>query len=76
MHQRLQAEERRLRRAPKQHGRVREQLLCSCRCVSATDQMQFFTDAPLSPNMRTQMCKRIFATDPPDAALLNNTNNH
>jgi hypothetical protein len=27
--------------------------------VSVTDQMQFFTDAPLSPNMRTQMCKRF-----------------
>jgi len=32
-------------------------LLCFfwCRCVSVADQMQFFADAPLSPNMRTQM---------------------
>jgi hypothetical protein len=28
---------------------------CLCHCVSATDQMQFFADAPLSPNMRTQI---------------------
>jgi len=26
-----------------------------CRCVSIADQMQFFADAPLSTNMRTQM---------------------
>jgi len=28
---------------------------CLCHCVSAADQMQIFPDAPLSPNMRTQI---------------------
>ena len=28
---------------------------CSSHCVSAADRLQFFADAPLSPNMRTQM---------------------
>jgi hypothetical protein len=29
-------------------------------CVSAADQMQFFTDAPLSPNMRTQISNAVW----------------
>ena len=28
---------------------------CLCHCVSVADRMQFFADAPLSPNMRTQI---------------------
>jgi hypothetical protein len=30
------------------------------RCVSAADQMQFFADAPLSPNMRTQIWNALW----------------
>ena len=40
-------------------------------CVSVTDQMQFSSDAPLSPNMRTQMYEPVL-----ERASLNNTNNH
>jgi hypothetical protein len=28
---------------------------CLSHCVSAADRLQFFADAPLSPNMRTQI---------------------
>jgi hypothetical protein len=35
--------------------RSRREAFAGRRCVSVTDQMQFFADAPLSPNMRTQM---------------------
>ena len=41
---------------------------CLCHCVSVADRMQFFADAPLSPNMRTQMYERLVAADPPSAA--------
>ena len=41
---------------------------CVCHCVSAADQLQFFPDAPLSPNMRTQILGCLVAADPPSAA--------
>ena len=41
-------------------------------CVSVTDQMQFFTDAPLSPNMRTQMYERFWRRSA-KRGLLNNS---
>ena len=33
---------------------------CLYRCVSVADQMQFFTDAQLSPNMRTQIWSALW----------------
>ena len=35
---------------------------CFCHCVNVTDQKQFFADAPLSPNMRTQIYNALWRT--------------
>jgi hypothetical protein len=41
--------------APGDVNKFDDNCFCLYRCVSAADQMQFFADAPLLPNMRTQM---------------------
>ena len=49
------AEENILRSVRHRHSRLTTNCFCVCHCVSAADQLQIFPDAPLSPNMRTQI---------------------
>jgi hypothetical protein len=49
------------------------QMLLLVYCVSAPDQMQFFPDAPFSPNMRKQNVQRIAAAIRRASGLLNNS---